>query len=84
MASIRKRTWVHAGEAKSAWQVSYPDPITGRRATRTFDKKKDADALRIRTEGDIASGDRGSVVPASVAEVAEKYIRFQEMRMRGG
>src|SRR3954452_17221333 len=84
MASVRKRTWTHAGEIKSAWQVSYTDPLSGRRATRQFEKKKEAEAFRIKTEGEIASGERSQLIRASVAEVAERFIRFQEMRMRDG
>lgn len=84
MASIRKRSWSHQGESKTAWQLSYTGPATGKRTTRTFDKKKDAEAFRVRVEGDAARGERSQATPTAVAVVCERFIRFQEMRLRDG
>ena len=55
MASVRKRTWVAAGETKTAWFVDYYDNRS-QRQRKHFANKKAADAFRINVEGQLASG----------------------------
>ena len=44
MASIRKRAWLAPdGTERQAWQVDYRD-AAGKRRSKQFDKKRDADA----------------------------------------
>ncbi len=55
MASIRKRSWITAGEPKHAWIVDYRDQHRTRRM-KTFARKKDADAWAIQTGHEIGQG----------------------------
>lgn len=50
--SVRKRTWA---EGKSAWVVDYTDQI-GKRHTKTFRKKKDADQYEADVRKDVRDG----------------------------
>jgi hypothetical protein len=65
MATVKKRGWVSAaGERKEAWRVRYVDQH-GVTRTRQFALRRDADAFRIKAEGEVAAGkhtaDRASV-----------------------
>lgn len=52
MASVRKRTW---GEGKTAFVVQWIDEKKKNRS-KSFKKKKDADAFRLHIDNEIASG----------------------------
>jgi integrase len=71
--SIRKREWVTAGGVKkTAWQVDYRDP-GGKRRSKQFPRKKDADAWLTQTAYDVSRGthtaDSASVTVARAAEI---------------
>lgn len=73
MATVRKRAWITStGDRKEAWRVRYVDQ-TGTTRTRQFDKKREADAFRIQTEGEVATGthtpDRASVTVAAAVDI---------------
>jgi len=75
MATVRRRTWTtRAGDRREAWRVRYVDQH-GITRTRQFDLKRDADAFRIRAEGEVVAGihtaDRASV---TVAEAADLWL----------
>lgn len=54
--AVRKRWWPDAdGNARSAWQATYKDQ-TGRRRSKQFVRKKDADAWLIQVAGEVRSG----------------------------
>lgn len=56
MASVRKRTWTtSSGVQKSAWQVDYRD-AHGRRRSKQFDRKKDADAWSVKARSEVSLG----------------------------
>lgn len=56
MATVKKRSWRTArGEHKEAWRVSYTDR-EGERQHKQFGLKRDAEAYRIKVEGEIAAG----------------------------
>ncbi len=84
MASVKKREWTHKGQARSAWVVRYKD-AGGAHRSRQFDKKKDADAFRVKTEAELAKGlhiARGATL--TVAELAEEFIHLAQQRHRDG
>lgn len=73
MATVKKRCWTtSAGEKREAWRVSYTDR-NGKRHKPQFDLKRDADAYRIKVEGELAQGihtpDANSVTVAEAADV---------------
>ena len=79
MATVKKRVWTTVkGEKREAWRVSYTDR-EGERQHKQFTLKRDADAYRIKVEGEIAQGihtpDAQSV---SVAEAADVWIAASE------
>ena len=82
MASIRKRSWQTDAGARTAWVVDYKDQA-GRRRLKTFDRKRDADAFRIKAGDEIHQGthtpDSASV---TVAEAAEQWLERVELRGR--
>lgn len=56
MATIKKRSWrTSKGEVREAFRVSYTDR-EGKRRHKQFHMKRDADAYRIRVEGELARG----------------------------
>ena len=79
MASIRKRNWTAGGEDRTAWVVDYKDQ-SGTRRLKTFKKKKEADAFRIKAGHEIS---QGTHTPASasitVAEAAENWLKRAEL-----
>lgn len=79
MATVRRRAWTtRTGERREAWRVRYVDQH-GIARTRQFDLKRDADAFRIRAEGEVVAGihtaDRASV---TVAKAADLWIATAE------
>jgi len=54
--SVRERIWTSpAGEAKSAWEVSYR-AANGKRCRKLFDRKKDADAYHAQARVNVQTG----------------------------
>ncbi|WP_159107372.1 site-specific integrase [Azospirillum sp. B506] len=84
MASVRKREWQYNGEVKTAWVVNYTDQ-SGKRRLKTFDRKKEADAYRLKVETEIEKGEHtadGS--SATVARVCDQFIKSAEERYKVG
>lgn len=83
MATIRKRTWnTGKGEKREAWRVRYVDQH-GKTCTRQFDLKRDAEAFRVKAEGEVATGvhtaDSASV---TVAQACDLWIAATEQKGR--
>src|SRR4051794_21245929 len=79
MATVKKRNWVTgSGERKEAFRVSYTD-ATGVRRKKQFELQRDADAYRIKVEGERPNGmhpaDAASV---TVGEAADIWIAASE------
>lgn len=73
MATVKKRAWrTTAGERKEAWRVAYTD-ASGRRRFVQHGTKRDADAYRIRIEGELAQGihtaDAASITVGEAADI---------------
>lgn len=73
MATVKRRNWTNAkGEKKEAWRVSYTDSA-GKRRFKQYEKKKNADAYRIKIEGELATGihtaDAASITVAKACDV---------------
>ncbi len=85
MASVTKRTWTNGdGKTSTAWRVSYTD-ASGRRVHVQKASKREAEAERIRIEGELARGvhvaDRESV---TVADAAASFLSdFNELVTAG-
>lgn len=85
MATVRKRAWTtRLGEKKTAWDLTYMDAL-GARHRKQFARKADADAERVRVEGQLAGGihvpDRDS---RSVADAAKAFLSdFQTLVTAG-
>lgn len=73
MGTVAKRFWTDSkGRKKEAWRVSYTDRY-GERHHKQFDLKRDADAYRIKVEGELAQGlhtpDANSLTIGQAADV---------------
>lgn len=81
MASVRKRVWTTAkGETRTAWIVDYADS-RGDRQRKHFHRKKDADAFRIKIEGQLSDGTyRPDADKVTVKEVCESFLERCEGR----
>lgn len=56
MTSVRRRTWTAPdGEQRTAWLVDYRD-AAGKRRSKQFARKKDADAWRVGVEHQVVTG----------------------------
>jgi integrase len=75
MATVKKRAWTTAaGEKREAFRVSYTDR-SGKRQHKQFTLKRDADAYRIKVEGELAQGiHTPDARSATVAEAADVWI----------
>jgi integrase len=79
MATVKKRRWITGrGEQREAWRVRYVDQH-GETRTRQFDLKRDADAFRVKAEGEVVAGihtaDSASV---TVSEACDIWIAAAE------
>ncbi|WP_082700442.1 site-specific integrase [Magnetospirillum sp. XM-1] len=75
MAKVTKRTWTTgAGEARTAWRLSYYDR-DGQRHMKQFARKADAEAERVLVEGQLATGlhvpDKASI---TVLDAAKAFL----------
>src|SRR6476660_292603 len=73
MATVTKRTWTTArGEKKEGWRVAYTDADGERRFVQKR-TKREADAYRIKVEGEVVAGlhtpDANSITVADAADV---------------
>jgi integrase len=83
MATIRKRAWTTGkGEKREAWRVRYVDQH-GKTCTRQFDLKRDAEAFRVKAQGQVAAGthtaDSASI---TIAQAADLWIAKAERANR--
>lgn len=82
MAKVSKRVWTHSGTQKTAWVVRYKEG--GKHRSKQFEKKKAADAFRVRIESLEARG--AGLVDSTLTfrQVAERFLNYQEDRLRDG
>lgn len=75
MATVKKRAWTSAaGAKKEAWRVSYTDR-DGARLHKQFNLKRDADAYKIKVEGELAQGiHTADAKSVTVGEAADIWI----------
>lgn len=73
--SIRKRTWKNAsGVVTTRWIVDLMD-ANGHRERRQFDSRKEAEAFRIATEGQMRAGTfRGDASKFTVKDASERFL----------
>lgn len=83
--SIRKRTWKNAdGSDSTRWIVDIAD-ANGHRERRQFDSRKEAEAFRIATEGQMRAGTfRGDAAKLTVKFAADSYLDYCEGRRQRG
>jgi len=84
--SIRKRTWKSAaGEPKNAWVVDIFVAATNHRERRQFDSRKEAEAFRVSTEGQMRAGTfRGDAGKFTVKDAADRFLENCEGRRQRG
>lgn len=81
MASVRKRAWTAGdGSTKQAWQVDYRDQ-NGKRCSKQFPRKKDADAFLTQAGYEVSKGihtsEGGSI---TVEKAVELWIASAETK----
>lgn len=83
MALVRKRNWkTPKGEARVAWVVDF-SADSGNRDRKQFNTKAEADAFRIKLEGELSSGRyRADAAKVTVKEVAELFLVYCHGRMQ--
>ena len=81
MATITRRTWqTSAGEQREAWQLTFTDQA-GQRIRKQFEKKKDADAYRVRARGQVAVGTfTAESTSKTIGEAAKAWLKRGEAR----
>ncbi|HEX4077480.1 MAG TPA: hypothetical protein VHX61_01215 [Rhizomicrobium sp.] len=83
--SIRKRTWKNSdGVESTSWIVDVVD-ANGRRERRQFESRKEADAFRVATEGQIRAGTfRGDASKFTVKDAADRFLTSCDGRRERG
>jgi len=83
MATVRRRSWTTAaGQTKEAWRVRYVDQH-GIERTRQFNLKRDAEAFRVKAEGEVMAGvHTADAASITVAEAADLWVKTTEQRGR--
>jgi len=83
--SIRKRSWKNAdGGESTRWIVDVMD-ANGHRERRQFESRKEADAYRIATEGQMRAGTfRGDAAKFTVKDAADSFLTHCEGRRKRG
>ena len=81
MATVTKRKWRNASGEHEAWMISFTDSA-GKRRKQQFERKRDADAARVKIEGEVSAGTfRAS--KDTVADACKAYIgHLEERRLR--
>lgn len=85
MAKISKRTWKTAtGDARTAWRCDFTD-ASGHRQRKQFSTRREADAFRIKIEGEVRAGTyRADASRITVGEVCDEYLEHVRGRSRRG
>lgn len=75
MASVSKRTWeTSKGEQKTGWVLHYVD-VSGKQQRKLFNLKRDAEAERVRIEGELSAGDYSAEAETkSVRDAAKLFL----------
>jgi len=83
--SIRKRSWKNAdGTESTRWTVDVFG-ADGHRERRQFESRKEADAFRVATEGQMRAGTfRGDAAKLTVKFAADSYLDYCEGRRQRG
>lgn len=83
--SIRKRSWTNAdGTASTRWIVDIQGR-DGHRERRQFDSRKEAEAFRIETEGQMRAGTfRGAAAKFTVKHAADRFLDHCRGRQQRG
>lgn len=85
MATVTKRPWTYNGVTKTAWAVRYLDPATGKRPSKQFETKKEADAFKRKVEREIEDGQHISpAAQLTMGAAAVKYSAYLAMRLEDG
>ena len=78
MASVKKREGY-------GFEVRYVDPATGKRPSKTFKLKKDADAFKRKVEREIEAGEHITrAASVTVADAEREYVASLDRRQREG
>jgi integrase len=79
--SIRKRSWKNTDGTQSVrWTADVAD-ANGHRERRDFESRKEADAFRIATEGQMRAGTfRGDAAKFTVKDAADRFLDYCEAR----
>ncbi|NDW07457.1 site-specific integrase [Jiella pacifica] len=79
--SVRKRTWSNGkGDVRTGWQYDFCD-LNGKRQRKQFRTKREADAFRVKIEGQLAGGSfRGESQTTTVRDLALTYLAHAEGR----
>ncbi len=85
MAHIRARTWKNAdGSSNKGFELTYAD-LQGKRFTKTFKTKRDAEAERIRVENEIENRNHvTSRASRSVIDGLRAWLSYMEELQRNG
>lgn len=78
MATITKRKWSNASGDHEAWVLAFTD-ATGKRHKTQFAKKRDAEAARIKAEGQVVAG-TFRAAKDTVEDAARLYLKHLEAR----
>lgn len=83
MASVSKRK--NPGVDGKEWAVRYVDRATGRRPSKQFRTKKEADAFKRKVEREMEDGVHVTAAESrTVGDAAEAYIEHLEQQVREG
>jgi integrase len=83
--SIRKRTWKNTDGTETTVFVADVADENGHRERRQFESRKEADAFRIATEGQMRAGTfRGDAAKLTVKLAADSYLDYCDGRRQRG
>jgi integrase len=83
--SIRKRTWKNADGTETVRFLVDVMDANGHRERRQFESRKEADAFRIATEGQMRAGTfRGDAAKFTVKDAADRFLEYCEGRRKRG
>src|SRR6202035_1364111 len=85
LMSVRKRSWKNGDGVESVrWLVDVMD-ANGHRERRQFESKKEADAFRVATEGQMRAGTfRSDASKFTVKDAADRFLKHCESRRERG